>query len=129
MVIQIQDLEYKINEEKLSEELTKLLHRNLCKTPGISKDRFIDWDTEKWEKWFINYLEFLIGIFNQYKETHTDSVLNTINFVQNLYPSQITESIEKDISSECFSIPDKEDEKSVYGYWLDLLPWHSYSLP
>lgn len=61
MIIKKQDIEYKIDEVKLSKELTKLFHRNLCNTPGISKDRFIDWDSEEWNHFFINY-------FNQSRE-------------------------------------------------------------
>ena len=76
MVIQIQDLEYKINEEKLSEELTKLLHRNLCNTPGISKDRFISWENSKWETYFFNYINYFLEILTVYKETHTDTIIN-----------------------------------------------------
>lgn len=113
MEIQIQDLEYKINEEIISKESTKLLHRNLCNTPGISKDRFIDWNSKKWESWFINCLNLIGEILSQYKETHTDGVLNTINFLQNLNDYQINEDIDKDIYSDYWTLLGMEDEKSV----------------
>jgi hypothetical protein len=83
MVIKIQDFEYKIEGEKLSKELSKIFHRNLSNTPGISKDRFISWETSKWETYFFNYIDYFVEILTKYKETHTDTIINLTNFLQN----------------------------------------------
>lgn len=89
MVIQIQDLEYKIEGKKLSKELSKIFHRNLSNTPGISKDRFVNWDSKKWETYFYNNISNLVEILIHYKETHTDTIINTINYLQNdILPQQ-----------------------------------------
>jgi hypothetical protein len=90
MIIQIQKFEYKIEREKLSRELSKIFHRNLSNTPGISKDRFISWETSKWETYFFNYINYLLEILTDYKETHTDTLINLTNFLQNDILPQIS---------------------------------------